>query len=460
MSTLRDVPLGQPRIRWWELDGTSPNYFKAVAAPSDNDLVTMWSIMAAFLLIVWLIVATVFTGLALSKTARKNPFNLYLLFLMFPDFIYSFMCWITCFMSAINGEYWSPSMCRWQSVYLVFGTAANAWLNVATTREIHRLLRKSHRVARYYPPTRRHVVIQSVAIYLYSLFLALLILVKGKWLPQDVDAQYGFVCLPMQYDRTALLFWYLVFVPLYMGIPTAYIMWVFFDVYFHHLLPARARSRSRALTIFFFRITVIFIVFWTPTMVVYYVVRGIAPWGMFVIGLWSHSQGAVAALVTFMKPDVKEAVIDFVCCRWRVKNATAACRTDESIGAIGFSSSLGQTSTEFSSRQTRLEGALIRISVPVGDSLRSISVEDQESFESVEVPMNLDAIDETSQRGHEDVVAARKELLLELKELDEHYWHEHESSGKEQCNYVLDLCLAIPKAPPSKLKDVETDEKD
>jgi hypothetical protein len=451
MSTLRDVPLGQPRIRWWELDDTSPNYFKAVAAPSDDDLFIMWSTSAAFLLIVWLIVATVFTGLALSKTARKNPFNLYLLFLMFPDFIYSFMCWVTCFMSAIKGEYWSPSMCRWQSIYMVFGTAANAWLNVATTREIHCLLRRSHRVARYYPPTRRRVVIQSVAIYLYSLFLALLILVKGKWLPQDVDAQYGFVCLPMQYDRTALLFWYLIFVPLYMGIPTAYIMWVFFDVYFHHLLPARARSRSRTLTIFFFRITIIFIVFWTPTMVVYYVVRGIAPWGMFVVGSWSHSQGAVAALVTFMKPDVKEAVIDFVCCRWRVKNAAAAYRTSEALGATEFSSSLQQASTNFSKRHTRLEGAL-RISLPVGDSLNSNSVEDQE-------PMNLDAIDETSEKEHQDVVAARKELFLELGGLEDNCGHVNESSEKEQCNDdVDDICLANPKPPPSKLKGKGTDE--
>jgi hypothetical protein len=466
MSTLRDVPLGQPRIRWWELDDTSPKYFKAVAAPSDDDLVTMWSLLAAFLLILWVIVAIVFTGLALSKTARKNPFNLYLLFLMFPDFIYSFMCWITCLMSALKGEYWSPAMCRWQSVYMVFGTAANAWLNVATTREIHRLLRRSHRVARYSPPTRRHVVIQSVAIYLYSLFLALLILVKGKWLPQDVDAQYGFVCLPMQYDRTALMFWYLVFVPLYIGIPIVYITWVFFDVYYHNLLPASARSRSRALTIFFFRITVIFIIFWTPAVVVYYVVRGIAPWGMFVIGLWSHSQGAVAALVTFMKPDVKEAVMDFVRCRWRAKNAAASCRTDESIGTTGYNSSLHQSSTDFTIRRSRLKGTL-RLSGPVGDSLRILSVEHQESSESFEEPTNPDAIHETSEREHEGVeannclavVEARKQLLLELEGLDDQYWHEHESSGEEQCNDVEDLCLAIPKPQPSKLKEVMTDDK-
>jgi hypothetical protein len=131
----------------------------------------MWSILSAVNLIDSLIVGTVFTGLALSKTARKNPSNLYILFLMFPEFILPFMCWITCSMSALKGEYWSPSMCRWQSVYLVFATGAHGWLNVVTTREIHRLLRSSRRMVRYFPPTLRtrgytiggHLPVQSLS---------------------------------------------------------------------------------------------------------------------------------------------------------------------------------------------------------------------------------------------------------------------------------------------------------
>jgi hypothetical protein len=131
-----------------------------------------------------------------------------------------------------------------------------------------------------------------------------------------------------------------------MGIPINYIMWVFFDVYYHKLLPSNTRSRSRALTIFFFRITIIFIVFWLPTVIVFDIVRGIAPWGRFAFAVWTHLQGAVAALVSLMKPDVKEALVDFVCCRWRVKNAAAPCRTEETPATTGFSSALRQTSID------------------------------------------------------------------------------------------------------------------
>lgn len=93
--------------------------------------------------------------------------------------------------------------------------------------------------------------------------------------------------------------------------------------------------------------------------------RGIPPWGMFSFAVWTHSQGAVAALVSLMKPDVKEAVVDFVRCRWQVKNATAPCT--ESMGAMDNS----QTNTNFKIRQTRLEDAL-QISLPMGASLRRI----------------------------------------------------------------------------------------
>ena len=78
--------------------------------------------------------------------------------------------------------------------------------------------------------------------------------------------------------------------------------------------------------------------------------------------------------------------------------------------------------------------------------------------------MSLDAIHETStsEREHEDVeanclavVEARKELILELEELDESYWHVDESSGIDQCTDV-----DVPKLPPSKLKKGETYEKE
>ena len=64
MTESEEMPLGRPRIRWWELNETSSIYERAIAAPSDDDLVIMWAVNAVVLAMVSLFVAIVFLGVA------------------------------------------------------------------------------------------------------------------------------------------------------------------------------------------------------------------------------------------------------------------------------------------------------------------------------------------------------------------------------------------------------------
>lgn len=324
MVQLADVPLGQPRIRWSELENDSPSYYKALAAPSNNELVMMWWILSIVNFIDSIIVAVVLLSVITNRRTRKSTFNLYLIYLMIPDFLYSFLCFITCLMCALKGEYWSPAMCRGQAIYLVASTAANAWMNAATTREMHRLLSHSSQTVRYFPPTKRTVTIQMIIIYTYSTFISLWVLFSESssspsWGLHEVDALYGFVCLPFQYSIAANLFWYLLFIPVFAGIPLLYIVWVVVDIYRKRLLPPHGKRRE--LTIYFFRITFVFIGFWIPTVFAYYIFRGLHPWGMFAFGVYTHSSGGVSAILSTFKPDVGKAVWEFVTCR------SLCCRT-------------------------------------------------------------------------------------------------------------------------------------
>ena len=85
MSASEDVPLGQPSIRWWELDDTSSHFERAIAAPSDETLFKMWTALSVVNFIDSIVVAVILIGLASSKTVRKLTFNCYLIFLMIPD---------------------------------------------------------------------------------------------------------------------------------------------------------------------------------------------------------------------------------------------------------------------------------------------------------------------------------------------------------------------------------------
>ena len=119
------VPLGEVKVRWENLNSSSTPYERAIAAPSDSTLHTMWLALSFVNLTDSIVVAVCFVGIILNRKVRKNPFNLYLLFLMFPDWCFGFFCFLTCIMCYAKGEFWSPAMCKWQSVYLVFGTVSN-----------------------------------------------------------------------------------------------------------------------------------------------------------------------------------------------------------------------------------------------------------------------------------------------------------------------------------------------
>jgi hypothetical protein len=250
-------------------------------------------------------------------------------------------------------------MCRWQAVYLVYANAANAWINALTTREMYRLLLNSNQRRRYFPPTIRKVCQQSAVVYLYGLFISLWILVDGPWGLHDVDALYGFVCIPVQFSAGANLFWYLLFLPIFMGIPILYVIWIVYDIYAKKLLPPTGKRRE--LTIYFFRITFIFIFFWMPTVLVYYVFQGMHPWGMFALGVFTHSAGGVSAIFTTFKPDVGRATNNFLRCKWSRALPNAGEYDDFSSLLYGFS--LGRRS----SRRRRHTSSSISVDLSLAD---------------------------------------------------------------------------------------------
>jgi hypothetical protein len=313
MSLDDQVELGQVRIRWDDLDDASTTFERSIAAPSDETIRVMWLGLTFVGLIDSLFVAIVFFGIMSSKKVRNSPFNMYLLFLMFPDFIYGFFCFVTCIMNYVKGEYWGPGMCYWQAMYLVFGTAANAWLNVVVTYEVYRLLSSSNIRKKYFPPTRKTVVRNSLCCYALAFFLSTLVLMDG--LPHGIDAQVGFVCLPVAETTSETVFFYAVFMPVYTLIPASYISWCFYDIVFRSkLLPPKGKRRE--LAIYFFRIVFLFAFFWFPVIGFWYLAAGQAsPWVSWAVGVLGHLHGLANAAVSLMKKDVYWATKRLITCK-------------------------------------------------------------------------------------------------------------------------------------------------
>jgi hypothetical protein len=278
-------PTGRPPLRVWELRDNSTRYEHLVAAPSDETLGTMWTAWASITLPIGIFISILFMAIICSREARKYSFNIYLLSTMLPDIVFSICCSITCMLNAINQLYWSPWMCQFQQWYTVFGIGSNAWLNAVITYQLHTMLQYSHDRRRYIPPTGRSVLVQASAIYAYVGFL-------GTWglFLQPIGAPSGLGCLPIDADRRSTIFFWALFLPLFVGIPTVYVLYAGSHILYTQLLPPS--GKRRLLTIYFGRLCLVFIIMWIPAFVIMFLAtEWLSPWANWVGGTWSHLQG-------------------------------------------------------------------------------------------------------------------------------------------------------------------------
>ena len=303
---------GTPDIRWDEVDGDSTRYDIFTAAPPDEQLVKYWFSWAGLALVVGFFSLTLFLSLASNKTVRSKPFNLYLIYLIIPDFTFSILCGITCLMNAVNGEYWSHAMCNFQQLYVVFGFSANCWLNAIVAKQLHSILRDSHDCRRHHIPSAKTITKQALAVYAFTIFLGLLGIIEAPWFPHESGPASGLACVPREGEDTASsLFFWLCFFPLFAGIPILFVMWIIWDVYRRKLLPPS--GKRRLLSIYFARIIVVFLIMWLPIMLMMFLFGSwLPPWAHFIEGTWSHLQGAASAGLILQKPDIKRAFVSFV----------------------------------------------------------------------------------------------------------------------------------------------------
>ena len=311
-----DVQKGKPMLRTWELNENSTRYDQLLAAPSDETMHKYWIGWAAIAIAVGLSSLVVFLGVVSSRKARENAFNVYLLYLMIPDFTFSLLCGVTCALNAANGGYWSEWMCNFQQFYVIFGIGANAWLNAAVSHQLYKLLRFSYQRRKYQSPSRAYVTKQAIAVYLYCAFLGCWGFIEKENFPYHIGAPSGLACLPIETDKQSTIFFWLCFFPLFVGIPIAYVAYVSYEVFLGgKLLPPT--GKRRILTVYFFRLILVFLVMWIPAFILMFIAATwLPPWAHYAGGTWSHLQGAVSAGVSLYKPDIWDAVVQFVTCQY------------------------------------------------------------------------------------------------------------------------------------------------
>ena len=260
-------------------------------------------------------------------------------------------------------------------------------------RHVHDMLVCCHEMKRYFAPTIRQVVKESLAVYAWVAFLAAWPFVE--FLPHRLRLSAGLACLPHEYDTTSTIFFWLVFMPLFCLLPTAYALYVAFDVWRRQLLPTE-KTKKRNIAIYFFRLTVVFLIMWVPSIFLMFIAGGYtSSWVAFAGGCWSHLQGAVSAVASIMKADIGQAFAQFITCGRARTNALVS-----SSHLRVWSSRLSSRRT--SSRQNNEPEVSSPLPVVVSDADTDVgckSVMDDES------PIDDDNISNHGNRHKDDIIA-------------------------------------------------------
>jgi len=157
------------------------------------------------------------------------------------------------------------------------------------TRQLHLLLTYSHQRRRYRIPSPKRVSLQALAVYLYCAFLGTWGLIGTENFPYHALQIGGLACLPVEVDTRSSLFFWLVAVPLFFGIPSVYVAYVAYDIRKRGLLPPEGKRRMLAL--YFGRIILVFVCLWGPFFVLFAFASWLPVSVMFIGGTVTHLQG-------------------------------------------------------------------------------------------------------------------------------------------------------------------------
>ena len=308
-----------PLVRTWELDDNSTRYDINLAAPPDDIMMKYWYGWSVVSLLAGTYVLVIFLSIVTCRKVRQQTFNLYLLFLIIPDIIFSFCCGITCVLNATHGHYYSHEMCNFQQFYVVWGIGCNCWLNAIISYQLHDLLICSQVGKRYTIPTKKQVTYQAIAVYVYCAMLGSLGLIQNSKFPYHTLPINGLACIPVELDWKSSLFFWLLLLPCFSLLPILYVIYVAYKIYKYKLLPPS--GKRRALTIYFGRIILVFILVWGPYFLIDYILASWLPIPIkYAGGVITHIQPPLSASFSLTKPDVYYAVKRFLTCGWRRTN--------------------------------------------------------------------------------------------------------------------------------------------
>lgn len=230
-------------------------------------------------------------SILMSPKARSDSFNLYIVFVSIPDWIFNVG-------SVIINSIWlagveMPLETYNSKEYFLVGACSlvNIFISIIICYELHNMVMHTHRCERTNPPSRRRIYVQCGVAFGLAFGLQVVFFLTGA---KQIYLGYTIVLLGF--------------------CSIGYILWAFCRMRKTGMLSIRGRSRFLAL--YFGRIILIFFGFWVPAMVIgaYRYLRAWNPynnnWPWVAVTYLLTLQGAASFAMAMTKPDIYKAVTD------------------------------------------------------------------------------------------------------------------------------------------------------
>lgn len=248
-----------------------------------------------------------------SKPLNVQSYNMYLLFVIFPDVLYNLIRLISYIVYVSLGNKYAPGMAHalyWAFTFFFLG---NFWLNAIIAYHIFVLSKRSYRRMKTSPPAMSRVLKEVVCVYTITALISTWHVLPDSVAPTTMENSEQYIIyygseLVSQTVALGIALGLLL-------IPLIYVTYVAVSLWARNLLPIR--GRARALSLYFLRIVLTFYVFFLPQVILsavyqntrnndsseglHYISSAIVYWLVIFQALTTMN-------MTMQKPDIKTSV--------------------------------------------------------------------------------------------------------------------------------------------------------
>jgi len=283
--------------------------FMAASTPGFS-LVALCNFLASFTSFFFFVV------MLLNRKIRSNPYDFYIIWLIFPDALNTILIGLKYTFFSVNQEILMPTGFYEVRIFVYFFYfVTNFYLNAIVAYEVNTLADGSYHRRKVQPPTMAKVYKQVGGIYLFAILVGLWAILPVSWsIFHFEDATRAKTILGSGPSGVISQGTAMIIFGGFVLIPHSYVFYVRIRIAVKKLLPKE--GRTRVLSLFLMRILVVFVVFYIPSTALSTAFIGnnskgdtsLYYWMQIVIGILTACQAAVTVYMVSLKDDIRQAV--------------------------------------------------------------------------------------------------------------------------------------------------------